>query len=444
VGIGIKRYKKHLLIAINERPCLETNNEHQLITPVLEQASTVQALFPYHIQLRDYFKKRTKTWNWFAEEHNKVSQIKKFKTELLKNTYRLDKEAHANLYAICDSVCQGLSIDAEVTLYQENNSTQLNAGISITGKEAHIVLSGNVLNLLSDAEFKALIGHELSHYLFFKIDNEEFEITQRIILALANDSRSDNALIETARIFQLYMELFCDLGAYKVCGDHYVTIQTLVKINTGLREVSAVSYVKQAEEILNEDHLSGSMHHSHPESYIRSIALKLVAENASDYVESIQTLIEGSLDVNNLDIFGQVKLKDITHDLLQCITSPAWINSSLVRNLCKEYFSDFSKKDSHKSPVELAKLLAKTNDSVKNYFSYVLLDFARVDASMESTPLAFTFEIAELLDIVTVYEKIVRKELKLTIRDFKALKKSAMADLQQIVESKAESLYDND
>lgn len=420
---------------------MQANNDNQLVGPVLKKLPVLHELFPYHKQLRDYFKSREKTWNWFAEEHNKANQIKAFKTELLKNTYRLDKEAHSNLYLICDSVCQGLSIDAEVTLYQENNSTQLNAGVSIIGKEAHIVLSGNVLNLLSDSEFKALIGHELSHYLFFKVENEEFEITQRIVLALANDPRSDDAMIETARIFQLYMELFCDLGAYKVCEDHYVTIQTLVKINTGLHEVSASSYLKQAEEILSDDH-GATTNGTHPESYIRSIALKLVADKDPKYQEKIHKMIEGPLDVNSLDIFDQVKIQEITRDFLQCIVSPAWINSSLVLNLCKEYFSDFHKKEDHKSISELAEIIAKANDSVRNYFSYVLLDFAKVDSSMEGAPLAFTIEIAELLDMTNIYDKILRKELKLTIRDFKALKKSAMSELQQVKESKNESLYD--
>ncbi|MDA9110703.1 M48 family metalloprotease [Bacteroidia bacterium] len=102
---------------------------------------------------------------------------------LLKNTYRLDQETHQDLYSIAAEVNKILGLDAEVTLYQDYNSVQLNAGISCIGKEAHIVLSGNLINLLSEDEMKALLAHELSHYLFNKLENEDFEITQRIILA---------------------------------------------------------------------------------------------------------------------------------------------------------------------------------------------------------------------------------------------------------------------
>ena len=116
----------------------------------------------------------------------------------------------------------GSYLGALFFIYQENNSTQYNAGISIINSEAHIVLSGNLIGLLTKEEMKVLLAHELSHYLFYKIENEEFEIVQRIILALANDTRSEDAIIETARIFQLYLELFCDAGSLEVCGDYKV------------------------------------------------------------------------------------------------------------------------------------------------------------------------------------------------------------------------------
>ncbi|MCH2206071.1 MAG: M48 family metalloprotease [Lentisphaerales bacterium] len=401
---------------------------------------TVVEPFKYHEQLRDNYKKRKKTWDWFSEKANKDEQTKAFRSELLKNTYRLDKESHSSLYDIVDKVCEKLSIDAGVTLYQENNSTQLNAGISILDKEAHIVLSGNLLSLLNETELKALLGHELSHYLFYKLDDESYEITQRIILALANDSRSEDVIIETARIFQLYMELFCDLGSFKVCGDYRPVIQTLVKMNTGITQVNADSYVKQAEEILSSGNES-TQAYSHPETYVRSIALKLYAEDNEDYQKNLEKLIEGSLDLNKLDIFRQLVMKELTEDLLQCLVKPSWMNSSAVMNLCKSYFEDFYKKETHKSLTEIGKQLKSSKESVKKYISYVLLDFAKVDSSLETAPLGFTLEIAELLSIRTFYEKLIRKELKLTVRNFKKLKDQAMAELQQVKESKDESLF---
>ena len=400
------------------------------------------APFEYHTKVRDHFKSRKKTWNWFAAEDLKEKQIEEIKSSLLKNTYRLDPETHKNLYEIATEVCQKLAVDAEVTLYQEHNSVQLNAGISTIGKEAHIVLSGNLISLLTDDEMKALLAHELSHYLFNKLDNEEFENTQRIILALANDSRSEDNMVETARIFQLYLELFCDAGALVVCQDHKTVIQMLVKINTGLTEVNAESYLAQANEIINVDS-DATKNTSHPESYIRSIALQLRHTLDKEYITNIQAMIEGELDLNKLDIFEQNTMSVMTYSVLQAVMKPKWMASSAVLNLAAQYFKDFYRSKDELSITKLAEEIAKTKDSVKNYLCYVLLDFAKVDPDLENAPLAYTLEISELLGIGTEHEKLLRKELKLTVREFKLLQEQAMAELQQVKEAKEDSIYED-
>lgn len=396
--------------------------------------------FSYHRQLRDHFKSRKKTWSWFAEERIKAKQIEEFKSYLLKNTYRIDKASHQHLYDLAEEACKALSIDAELTLYQENNSVQLNAGISIIDKEAHIVLSGNLISLLTDDEMKALLSHELTHYLFYKLDDEEFEVTQRIVLALANDARSDDATIETARIYQLYMELYCDLGALKVCQDYKTVVQALIKVNTGLSDVNADSYLEQAKEIIKSD-AEATSHQSHPENYIRCLALFLYQDNPTEYAVKIKSLIESELDLNKLDIFKQTTMQAYTHDLLQLIVSPNWMNSAAVLNLCQEYFSDFTQKQEKQSAADLAKSIEKSHASIADYFSYVLLDFAKIDPSLEGAPLGHVLEIVELLGIRENFEKMMRKELKLTVRDFKQVKKDALSQLAEVNENKAESIY---
>ena len=404
------------------------------------QLSNTLQTFDYHQKLRDHFKGRKKTWLWFKEENNKTKQIEELKAELLKNTYRIDKTSHQNLYDWADEACNSLSIDAEVTLYQEHNSLQLNAGISILEKEAHIVFSGNLIGLLSEEEFKALLAHELTHYLFYKMEEEEFEVTQRIALALANDPRSEDTIIETARIFQLYLELFCDDGALKVCQDYRPVVQMLVKIHTGLAEVNAESYISQAREIVKLDS-DASLKTSHPESYIRCLALQLRFEGHADYLDKVRQLIEGELDLNKLDVFKQTAMQNLTQDLLQLIISPGWMNTSAILNMSQQYFSEFHKKSGHKSVTELASKLEKATTSVKNYVAYVLLDFAKADREMEGAPMGFTLELSEMLGVRDTYQKVIRKELKLTVREFKVLEEKMMAELQQVKEGKEESLY---
>ncbi len=398
--------------------------------------------FGYHQKLKDHFKSRKKTWDWFSSEKLKEKQIQEFKINLLKNTYRLDRAAYPELYELSDEICEKLSIDAIVSLYQENNSTQYNASIAAINKEAHIVLSGNLISLLSLEEMKALLAHELSHYLFYKIDNEEFEVAQRIVLALANDARSEDAIIETARIFQLYLELFCDAGSLKVCEDHRVVISTLVKINTGLSQVNPESYLEQAKEIMKGDK-EFSQHHSHPESYIRSLALLLNAENNEDYTDKVQKMICGPLNLGTLDIFEQVELSQMTNDLIQLIVRPKWNNTAGVMNLSEKYFSGFTKKDDINNTESLVERFEKSHHSIKDFVCYVLLDFARVDSDLEGLVLGHTLQIAEFLSLSAEYEKVIRKELKLTARDFNSLREQVVKDLEQLTEGKEDSIYND-
>lgn len=410
-------------------------NPKQLAPIILEP-------FSYHKKLKDHFKSRKKTWDWFSGEKLKEQQIQEFKTNLLKNTYRMDREAYPELYESADEICKKLSIDATVSIYQENNSTQYNAGIVAINSEAHIVLSGNLMGLLNKDEMRALLAHELSHYLFYKVDSEEYEVAQRIVLAIANDSRSEDAIIETARIFQLYLELFCDAGSLKVCEDHKVVISTLVKINTGLSQVNPDSYLEQAKEIMKGDK-EFSQHHSHPESYIRSLALLLRAESDEEYYDKIEKMICGPLNLSTLDIFEQVEMSELTNDLIQLIVRPKWINTAAVMNLCTKYFRDFSKVENIESVESLAEQIEEPHHSIKDFVCYVLLDFARIDSDLEGLGLGHTLQIAELLSMSSEYEKIIRKELKLTARDFKLMQEKVVKELEQLTEGKEDSIYND-
>ena len=407
----------------------------------LKTALPTLAPFPYHFELKKHFKNRKKTWDWFATNDNKTKQVESFKTSLLKNTYRLDVNSHKNLYDLVDEICDKLNLNATVTLYQEHNSLQMNAGISVIEDEAHIVFSGSIISLLAEDEMKALLAHELCHYLFYKIENEEFEITQRIVLAMANNQSSENAMIETARIFQLYLELFCDQGALKVCGNYEPVIQMLVKLNTSLKEVNAASYLTQAKEIINTDE-KATERETHPESYIRSLALYYALEQPKTFVDDIKKLIEGNLDLNNLDIFSQKEMLNHTIDCIHFITKPNWMQTGKVQNLAKQYLRD-NKNAKHPTAEEFTKIIDASSISVKNYFCYLLLDFAKVDSDMEGVALGHSFELSEIFGLKEEFEKIVKKEFKLSARDFKSLQIKVTEEVAQMNESKDESLYTN-
>jgi Peptidase family M48 len=397
--------------------------------------------FLYHTQLRNYLRAEKKTWDWFSSVKVKEEQLQEFKSNLLKNTYRLDKESHPELYEKVQLAKDKLGLAVEVTVYQAQNAVDNNAGISYVSGEAHLVLSGQIMKLLTGDELLSVLAHELSHVRLFTVENAEFEVTDRIITSIANDYRSEDVYIETARLFRLYMELYCDRGSLLVTENIETVLSGLIKINTGLDKVSVESYLKQAEEIfISEKVKSGD--ETHPESYIRVRALKLWETQEEKSEKEITSMIEGDTQLNGLDIFKQQKMNELTFNLLKLFLKPKWTRTTAVLSLAKQYKSNFKTDDAIVINDEFIDLVHSLSKSVKEYLAYVLLDFALVDPTLEDVPLGFAFQLAEDLLLKEFFNEVVKKELKLGERKLADLHKKAAKALSEIKESNQEHIYE--
>ena len=188
-------------------------------------------------------------WDWFASARAQADYTENLRMDLLKSTYRLDAEGHPELYQCMQEAKASLQLDIPVTVYQAQNSSHVNAALYFILGEGHVVFSGPILTLLNPQELKSVIGHELAHYHLWSRDDGEFHTADRLIHAVANDPRAARSHELTARRFQLYTEIFADRGSLCVTGEVNPVVAGLVKIHTGLAQVSAPGYLKQAEEI---------------------------------------------------------------------------------------------------------------------------------------------------------------------------------------------------
>ena len=195
----------------------------------------------YHQKVKDHFKQQPKTWAYFAVAKNKEDQLQQYKTELLKNSYKFDPSIEHFIYDKVNIAKEKLALqDLPVTVYQAQYTDELNASIVYLDKEAHIVFSGPVTKLFDEEELLAVLSHELTHVKLYSMLDGELEVADRIITAIANHNNSEASYYETARLFRLYTEIFCDRGAYTVLETAPV-ITSLVKASTGLEKVNAES-----------------------------------------------------------------------------------------------------------------------------------------------------------------------------------------------------------
>lgn len=386
----------------------------------------------YHKKTAAYFQQQQQAWNFFSTHHFREEQLKEFKTGLLKNSYRFTETAETGLYEKVKTAKEKLELSLPVILYQAEHTAEMGAGIVYLNNEAHIVFSGNIIQHLSEEELLAVIGHELSHIHLYTQQNGEVEIADRMVTAIANHHGTTPAHYETARLFRLYTEIFCDRGAYRVTGSYAPIISSLVKLSTGLSAVHADSYIQQAEEIFSADAQTKTSGLSHPENFIRARAVWLWHSRPNEADAIIKQMIEGHTSIEELDLFKQQEITRLTEQLVQLILQPEWMKTPNTLALAKQYFDQFTPK----VPAETAAIAAQTDQlhsNLRDYLAYVLYDFATNDKQLEDVPMGYCFYMADELNMAQSFAATVKKEKKLTDKKLAALKNQTLAEYQNTV-----------
>ena len=382
---------------------------------------------PYHLELRDYLKSQERElWNWFASVRAQADYTDNLRQELLRSTYRLDAEGHPELYQGVAVAKERLQLEIPVTLYQAQNSPHPNAALYFMPGEAHIVFSGSLLSQLDAGEVQSVIGHELAHQVLWSLAAGEFHIADRLLQAVGNDPRAAGSHEQTARRYQLYTEIFADRGSLCVTGDLNPVVASLVKIQTGLSQVSAPSYLRQAEEIFAKGNVA-TEGLSHPEAFIRARALALWRDCGDDATPKITKMIEGALSFDTLDLLGQARISTLTRRFLEYFLQPKWFQTTATLGHARLFFADFQP-----AKVRDASVLASlkfSDAALCEYFCPLLLDFVTADPELEDLPLMAALELSRQLQMDTQFEKFAAKELKLKPREVQKLKDQASAQL---------------
>jgi Zn-dependent protease with chaperone function len=376
----------------------------------------------YHKTLVNHLAAReAELWAWFAADKLREQNNEAVRLELLKATYRIERDANPTLYAALDEVAKALRLDMPVTFYQSPGAGALNASLAYMPGEAHIVLTGPVLTTLTPVEMRCVLGHELMHFAL--LDRwRDYLVATQLLAAMANDPQAQPAHHASARLLRLYTEVYCDRGAFKASGDLDATITALVKMETGTTEVAAGSYLRQTEEIFAKGH-PRTEGVTHPETFVRVRALKLWADNPETAAREIAQVIEGPVSLEELDLLGQQEVSAMTRRLIEAFLQPAWLQTEAQLAHARLFFEDF--KPVPKSAESLARDLTGVTGKLHDYYCYVLLDFASADRELEEAPLAAALLMADELGLGERFRQLAAKELNLRKRQLETLSSEA-------------------
>ncbi|HEX2809390.1 MAG TPA: M48 family metalloprotease [Kineosporiaceae bacterium] len=304
---------------------------------------------------------------------------------LARTAYRLDESAYPGVHAAARRAACALEIDVPIGVHQLEGSTGANATMHHLPGEVVITLGGNLLELLSDDELCAVLGHELAHRALWTAEDGAYLVADRLLEALVVDARTPPAFLETARRWSLATELFADRGALRACGDLGVTVSALAKVATGLSVVDAAAYLVQASAASPE---AGSLRGSHPETVLRAWALERWSIEEND--RGVQLLLSPGIDLDRLDLIDQQRLELLTRRLVGAAVASPELRGDAVVGHARRFFPDLEPSTVIDPPGDDA-LTAST----RRYLAYVLLDLATIDPDAGDPELLAALRLAD-------------------------------------------------
>jgi hypothetical protein len=351
-------------------------------------------------------------WTWFASTRKRASQAEDLRFDLLKSTYRIDRDSQPELYLVAERVAERLGITAPITIYQAQNPLGLNASLAYLPDEVHVVLHGPVASQLSPVEMCGLLGHEMTHFLLWQDYHGDLLTAFEVLLAFANDSRAHPAHLASLRLLNLYNEIVCDRGALLVTQDVWAVISMLVKVQTGVQEVNPDSYLRQADEIFARGP-ARTEGLAHPEAFIRARAIQLWAENDPQANVAIDAMIQSPQDLNGLDLLQQQVVAGWTRRLIDLLLSHKWFQSDPILAHARLYFEDYAPPAGALTDSLLAGEVKDSAPNLRDYFCFVLFDFLSADRELDEPSLAAGLQVAEQLDFKQRFMELARQELRL-------------------------------
>jgi hypothetical protein len=340
--------------------------------------------------------------------------------DLTRNAYRLDPEGHPRVRDAAGRAAKALGVERPVTAFQLEGGGPANAALVTLPSAVTVVFGGPLLELVDDDELAAVFGHELAHHVLWSLAGGQYFVADRLLDTLAADASSPPAYAETARRYALATELYADRGALLACGDLHTAVSALVKVATGLREVDAAAYLRQAE---GADPASGSRGHGHPETVLRAWALARWQESPGAGDHAASTLLTPSLDLDSLDLIDRAELAGVTRALLEDLLADSWWRTEAVVAQARQYFPELDPFPGGAAPPAWGTPVAGSarvvppaaTANTRRYLGYALLDLVAADPDLddeEAARRALTF--AHRVGLGPELDAVARAELSLT------------------------------
>lgn len=356
--------------------------------PPANRLSLDRAL-PYHRDVVTYLTERLPAvWERYASDTTRTLYDDTIELQLLQHHHRLERDSHPDLYAAIDRISASLQINLPTRIFQAADDGSMNAEMWMRPHEVVVVLHGPIQDRLEGDELLAVLAHELAHHRLFTLDGGAYLTAHRALHGLA--STGAVPAIESLRLYRLHTEVFADRAGFGIT-DLPTIIRALVKTRTGLKKVVAEDVLKQAHEAWDRD-AGGSQATSHPEPYLRALAIERFAEHGDEADDGIRALLEGVTGLEDLDLLRRDALDKLSRRFVAQLIEPAWFRTDRVLGHTRVLFDDESLPEPG-DPITRDDLAPYAVD-VHDYLAALLCDYAAVDPDLADLPFFRAHQLA--------------------------------------------------
>jgi hypothetical protein len=381
----------------------------------------------YHRDLASCLRKHEDgLWDWFSSDKLTVHADKDARLYLLKNAVRLDKGDHPEIHAQAGDVAGVLGIKSPVTLYQGSNGGQRNAMLVGMTSELAIFFGGDILSFLTEAERRALLAHEMAHFVFKSLEAGRYNIADNLLTWICNQGGQPPHQ-RSLWLSQLYQEIYADRVAIEVCGGMDAPLALLVKVSAGITTVSPQSYLNQAEDAFDcatsGGSYSGSSNGTHPDLFIRALAMRDWLDDRAAANVKLRLMVEGAPNLDTLDLLQQAETTDLTRAVVEVLIKTRFAASERLELQAREYFPDFDRQRSLTVDIaELTRSMREVPSGIKPYFCYVLADFTLADPDLDDYVLLEAIRLADQWDLTAAFNEIAAKDLGIDVKRIAGLR----------------------
>lgn len=326
---------------------------------------------------------------------------------------KADKALLGNFYKLCHDVKDALGFSDPVDFYVTGDSS-INA-FSIAAEDSdhpHIVnVNSELFNLMSEAELKFVVGHELGHLI-----NQDTALRRLISFVYPPESTSIPITLQyKIHLHDNLAELVADRYGYIACGNLDACVTAFFKMASGLDlEKMQVSIEELLED--NSKHLDyflkgkGMSHYDHPVNPIRVQAISLFAnaKNQDELDNGMKELIQILLKLGNNPIDEPMSVFLATAGLIGAnidgrITQEEY--EHIIRNLSgsqifpKVFLDDIMKMDVQKLFEGAVNAILEINPGLKPNLLEYIIRVVLADKEISEEEVNFIYNIGQGLGL---------------------------------------------